>query len=74
MIVTRSRDDVSFAEFQCSPSSKADLSTPIKPIVAILTGLVTPEPFNFRAPVAHLFCCVTDGTQRRIAGIAEEIQ
>jgi hypothetical protein len=37
------------------PSSRVDLSTPIKPIVAILTGLVTPEPGDFHAPVVRLY-------------------
>jgi hypothetical protein len=47
-------DDISFGEFQCSLSSKTDLPTRIKPIVAILTGLVTPEPVNFRTAVPRL--------------------
>jgi hypothetical protein len=48
------------------------LKTRIWRIVAILARLVTLEPGIFPR-LARLWCVVTDGTQLRLAGIAEEI-
>src|SRR3982751_294341 len=53
------------------PSSKTDLPTPIKPIVAILTGLVTPEPGDFHAPVYACSVAVTDEHRTRRQNYSE---